>query len=449
MTEFNKSQTDGRPRISEETIRKIKWRLLPLVMVMYVVAFIDRANVGFAAHHLKDDLGITASQFGLIAGLFFVGYFIFEVPSNILLQRFGARRWIARIALSWGILAVLTGFTTGVVSLSVVRVLLGIAEAGFFPGVLLYLTYWFPERERARTISMFIVAVPVATVIAGPTSGLILDHINWGGLASWRWMFILQGGVAILMAPLALKFLTDDPRKAAWLTQDEQDTVIGELTAEQHDKEQTHGSMSWKAVLTNPRVFALAFIYFSKSSAMYALVFFTPTIVAGLSSHFDATQVGLITALPYLISIVGMVIWARHSDRTGERRFHVAGPYMAGAIALVGLGIWNDTLVLSVVLLCVVILMLSIPYGPFWSLPSMFLTGAAAASGLAWINAVANLGGFVGPFALGSVIDRTGTVFSGLFIVAGLVFAASVLTMRLKVVTQVGSAKEAETTTRP
>jgi len=443
MTECNMSQTDGRPSISETTMRKIRWRLLPLVMALYVVAFVDRANVGFAASHLEGDLGITASQFGLIAGLFFAGYFIYEVPSNMMLRRFGARRWIARIVLSWGILAVLTGFTTGVVSLGVVRVLLGVAEAGFFPGVLLYLTYWFPERERARTIAMFIVAVPVATVIAGPTSGLILDHINWGGLASWRWMFILQGGVAILMTPLALKFLTDDPRKATWLTQDEQDTVIGELAAEQQDKEQSHGSMSWKAVLTNPRVFALAFIYFSKNSAIYALVFFTPTIVAGLSSRFDATQVGLVTALPYLISIAGMLIWARHSDRTGERRFHVAGPYMAGAIALVGLGIWNDTL-LSVALLCVVILMLSIPYGPFWSLPSMFLTGAAAASGIAWINAVANLGGFVGPFVLGAVIDKTGTVFSGLFIVAGLVLVASVMTMCLKVVTLGGSTKGSE-----
>jgi ACS family tartrate transporter-like MFS transporter len=357
----------------------------------------------------------------------------------MLLRRFGARRWIARIVLTWGLLAVAIGFTTGVESLGAVRVLLGIAEAGFFPGILLYLTYWFPERERARTTAMFIVAVPVVTVIAGPCSGLILDYIHWGGIASWRWMFILQGGIAVLMTPLALKFLTDDPSKAKWLTQEEKDEVIGELTTERKEKERAHGAMNWKAVLANPRMFALAFIYFCKASAMYSLVFFTPTIVAALSSNFSGTQVGLITALPYLISIAGMLLWARHSDRTGERRFHVAGPYLVGAIALIGLGIWNDTLILSVVLLCVVVLMLSIPYGPFWSLPSMFLTGAAAASGLAWINAVANLGGFVGPFVLGAVVGKTGTVFSGLFIVAGMVFAAAALTMRLKVVTQVES----------
>jgi ACS family tartrate transporter-like MFS transporter len=445
MTEFNKSQTDG-PSISAATMRKIKWRLLPLVMIMYVVAFVDRSNIGFAASKLEKDLGITAFQFGLIAGLFFVGYFIFEVPSNMLLRRFGARRWIARILLTWGILAALTGFTTGLDSLVVVRVLLGIAEAGFFPGILLYLTSWFPERERARTTAMFIVAVPIATVIGGPVSGLILDHIHWGGLASWRWMFILQGAVAVLMVPLALKLLTDNPRKAKWLTQDEQDAVIGELTAERKIKEQAHGEMNWKAVLTNPRVLALAFIYFCKASAMYSLVFFTPTIVHGLSSSFSSTQVGLITALPYLISIAGMLYWGRHSDRTGERRFHVAGPYIAGAIALIGLGIWNDTLVLSVVLLCVVVLLLSIPYGPFWSLPSMFLTGAASASGLAWINAVANLGGFVGPFVLGAVVDKTGTVFSGLFIVAGMVFAAAVMTLRLKVAAPVGSIDKSEKT---
>jgi ACS family tartrate transporter-like MFS transporter len=440
MTEFE-TQPDElvRPRMSEATVRKIKWRLLPLVMILYVVAFVDRSNIGFAASHLEKDLGITQFQFGLVAGLFFVGYFIFEVPSNMLLRRFGARRWIARIVLTWGLLAVATGFTTGVESLGAVRVLLGIAEAGFFPGILLYLTYWFPERERARTTAMFIVAVPVATVIAGPCSGLILDYIHWGGIASWRWMFILQGGIAVLMTPLALKFLTDDPSKAKWLTQEEKDEVIGELTTERKEKERAHGAMNWKAVLANPRIFALAFIYFCKASAMYSLVFFTPTIVAALSSNFSGTQVGLITALPYLISIVGMLLWARHSDRTGERRFHVAGPYLAGAIALIGLGIWNDTLILSVVLLCVVVLMLSIPYGPFWSLPSMFLTGAAAASGLAWINAVANLGGFVGPFVLGAVVGKTGTVFSGLFVVAAMVFAAAALTMRLKVVTQVES----------
>lgn len=430
----DQSRPSTRPTLSPETIRKIKWRILPLVMALYIVAFIDRANLGFAAGHLEDDLGITTFQFGIVSGLFFVGYFLFEVPSNMLLRRFGARRWIARIVFSWGLLAALTGLATGFTSMAIIRVVLGIAEAGFFPGIILYLTYWFPQRERARTVAMFMVALPVATVIAAPVSGLMLDHIHWLGVESWRWMFILQGSLAVLMAPIALFYLPDGPRQAKWLTPTEQEAVVAELEAERKVKETVHGAMRWQAVLTNPRVLALALIYFSKSSGIYALAFFTPTIVAGLSSSFSTTEVGFITAVPYVLAVVGMILWGRHSDRTGERRFHVAGPYFVGAIALITLGFFNENLVLSLSLLCVVTVAMYIPYGPFWSLPSMFLTGAAAASGMAWINAVANLGGFVGPFVLGTANELTGTVFAGLFIVAGLLVVSSLLTMRLKMV---------------
>lgn len=330
--------------------------------------------------------------------------------------------------------------------MSIIRIVLGIAEAGFFPGVLLYLTYWFPQRERARTVAMFMVALPVATVIAAPMSGLILDHIHWFGVESWRWMFILQGGIAVLMAPLALLYLPDGPRQAKWLTKSEQETVVAELEAERRAKENVHGTMRWQAVLTNPRVLALAFIYFSKSAGIYSLAFFTPTIVAGLSATFSATQVGFVTGISYILAVIGMILWGRHSDRTGERRFHVAGPYLVGAIALVVLGLWNENLLLSLGLLCVVTVAMYSPYGPFWSLPSMFLTGSAAASGMAWINAVANLGGFVGPFVLGAANETTGTVFAGLSIVAGLLFIASMLTMRLRKVDDHAVAETAEDT---
>ncbi|SFU10405.1 MFS transporter [Arthrobacter sp. ov118] len=441
------TDTTHPPQVDPRTIKIIKWRLLPFLMILYIAAFIDRANIGFTAKHLEADLGITPAVFGLLSGAFFIGYFIFEVPSNLLLQKFGARKWITRIVASWGLVAAATAFVDSGQTLLIVRILLGIAEAGFFPGIILFLTYWFPEKERARTVAMFMVALPVATVIAGPVSGLILDNIHWLNWESWRWMFLIEGAFALVLAPFALKLLVDSPAKAKWLTQGQKDELQARLEFERAQKVASHGSFSKWKVLVNPRVLAMAVIYFAKSNGIYALVFFTPSIMASISKSTSATTVGLLTALPYVLATVAMIYWARRSDKTGERRYHVAIPYLIGAAALVVLGFFHTDMVISTALICLITVCMYVPYGPFWSLPSMFLTGAAAASGLAWINALANLGGFFGPTALGAANEATGSVYVGLFFVAGLLVIAAITVLRLKVVTPIDNPEPEESRT--
>ncbi|WP_447648163.1 MFS transporter [Microbacterium forte] len=420
--------------IAAATLRKIKWRILPLLIVLYIIAFIDRANIGFAALEMNEDLGISAWQFGLVAGLFSVGYFLFEVPSNLLMQKVGARRWIARILFTWGIIAVLTGFVQDVVQLAVIRTLLGIAEAGFFPAVILYLTFWFPEKERARVVATFMVALPLATVIAAPLSGYILDHVHWLGIESWRWIFILQGLPAVLLTFVALRVLVDDPRKAKWLDADEKAWLLGTLEAETAAKVKSHGHVSFLRSLAGIRVLALALIYYSKSVAIYVLAFFTPQIIAGLSSQLSNTAVGWITTIPYGVAAVFMVFWARHSDKTGERRWHVAIPLIGAGVGLALMPFFAGNLIVSLLLLVLITVSVYATYGPFWSLPSLFLTGRGAAVGLASINSLANLGGFVGPFGFGALKDATGTDNWGLAAVSITCLIAAGLVVGLRFV---------------
>jgi MFS transporter, ACS family, tartrate transporter len=423
------------PQVDPKTIRIIKWRLLPFLMLLYIAAFIDRGNIGFASDHLEASLGITPAVFGLLSGAFFIGYFIFEVPSNMLLQKFGARKWITRIVFSWGLLAACTAFVNSGEQLLIVRVLLGIAEAGFFPGIILFLTFWFPEKERARTVALFMVALPVATIIAGPVSGLILDHAHWLNWDSWRWMFLIEGAFAVALAPFVLKLLPDNPSRAKWLTPAQKAELEARLEFEREQKIAAHGTISKWKILASPRIMAMALIYFAKSTGIYALVFFTPSIMKSIADTSSATVVGLLTALPYVFATFFMIIWARHSDKTGERRKHVALPYALGAAALVVLGFFNSNAAVAIALICLITVCMYVPYGPFWSLPSMFLTGAAAASGMAWINSLANLGGFFGPTILGAVEENTGSIYPALFIVAALLVTASIMVMRLKIVT--------------
>lgn len=424
------------------TIRKIKWRLLPFLVLLYVIAFIDRANIGFAALKMNADLGITSGQFGVAAGLFTIGYFLFEVPSNLLMQRYGARIWIARILIGWGLVSALTGFVQNFVQLAVARTILGIAEAGFFPCVLLYLTYWFPERERARVVALFMVALPVATLISGPISGLILDYVHWMGLASWRWVFILEGLPAVALGLVAFVLLIDDPRKAKWLTPDEKTWLIGVLDAEEKAKVKHYGHVSFWKSLGGLRIWLLAFIYYSKSVAAYVLSFYSPQIIKGLGQQLSNTSVGVLNSMPYALAAAVMVWWAWHSDRTGERRWHVALPLLTAGIALVLMPLASSSLWISLAILTVVTAATYATYGPFWSLPSLFLTGSSAAVGLAAINSIANLGGFVGPVAYGWLKDTTGSIYAGLAFVSFTMLFAGVLVVRLRFV------KEAEATVR-
>ncbi len=423
-------------------IRKIKFRVLPFLVLLYIMAFIDRANVGYAALEMNEDLGITKGQFGLVAGLFSVGYVLFEVPSNMLMRRVGARRWIARILFSWGAVAVATGFVHSFTQLAIARTVLGIAEAGFFPCVLLYLTLWFPERERARVVAQFMIALPVATMIAGPVSGVILDHVHWFGISSWRWVFILEGIPAVLLGVVTLFVLVDGPHKAKWLTKDEADWLTNTIDAENQAKLTKHGKVSFLRSLAGIRTLALSFIYYSKSVAIYVLAFFTPTIVAGLGDRLSNTSVGVITAIPYAAAAIFMVWWARHSDRTGERRWHVGIPLLVASAGLISMVFVQNSLVFSVVLLVVITVAVYATYGPFWALPSLFLTGSAAAVGLASINSLANLGGFVGPFGFGALEDATGSIYWGLTVVSITLVVAAGLVTRLRFV------KEAEANAR-
>ena len=417
-----------------DVVKKVKNRIIPFLVLLYIIAFIDRANIGYAALEMNEDLGITPTQFGLIAGLFSIGYFLFEVPSNLLMRKVGARRWIARILVSWGIVAVATGFVQNVVQLGVIRTILGIAEAGFFPAVILYLSYWFPERDRARVVALFMVALPVATVIAGPLSGYILDNIHWFGLESWRWIFILQGAPAVALGVISLYVIVDLPNKAKWLAPDEKEWLNATLEHEEAVKVTKHKHQSFLQSLAGAKTLALALIYYSKSVAIYVLAFFTPSIVKGLGENLSNTTVGFLTTIPYICAAIFMVWWAKHSDRKQERRWHVALPLFTAAAGLILMVFTEDSIVLSLVLLTVVTVAVYATYGPFWSLPSLFMTGSAAAVGMASINSIANLGGFVGPFGFGALQSATGGIYVGLFIVAATLIIAGLLVVRLQFV---------------
>lgn len=424
------------PDLGDVTMRKIRRRLVPLLALLYFFAFVDRTNLGFAALEMNEDLGISAAQFGLVAGLFSIGYFLFEVPSNVLMRRYGPRKWIARILFSWGLVAAGTAFVQNFTQLAIMRTVLGIAEAGFIPCVLLYLTLWFPERERARVVAQFLVALPLATVIGGPLSGWILDHVHWLGLESWRWVFFLQGAPTVLLAFVVLKVFVDQPHQAKWLTTQEKAWLEDTLTRERLAKEKRYKPMSfWRSVF-GFKVVALAFIYYSKTVAMYILAFFTPAIVKALSGQFTNTTAGYLTAIPYGCAAVFMVFWAKHSDKTRERRWHVAIPMFLVAVPLLFLPMFTDNVWVSLAILIVVVTAVHATYGPFWALPSLFLTGNSAGVGLAAINSLASLGGFVGPFAFGALQSATGGITWGTVLVSAGCLIAGILVVSLNFVRQ-------------
>lgn len=438
MTSAAAISMSGNSEYWASTTRKLKWHLLPILALSYVVAFIDRSNIGYAALKMNADIGITTTQFGFAAGLFTVGYFVFEVPSNLLMRRFGPRIWIARILFGWGAVAALTGLVQSYFQLAALRTILGIAEAGFFPCILLYLTYWFPERERAKVVSLFMVALPVASLIAGPVSGVILDYVHWFHLASWRWVFILEGVPAVVLGFITLFMLPDGPREARWLSDSEKAWLTGIIDAEERAKIDRYGHVSFLQSLSGARIWLLAFVYYAKSVAVYVLAFFSPQIIKGLSSQLSNTTVGVLTAMPYALATIVMLWWASHSDRTGERRWHVGIPLFIAGTALVLMAVAGGNIWVSLALLAIVTAAIYAPYGPFWALPSLFLTGSSAAVGLAAINSIANLGGFVGPVAFGALKDATGAIYAGLAFVSLTLLAAGVLIVRLHFV------KEAE-----
>jgi ACS family tartrate transporter-like MFS transporter len=411
--------------LAGEAIRKASRRLIPFLCLAYGVNFLDRVNVGFAALAMNEDLGFTPEVFGFGAGIFFVGYILFEVPSNLALHRFGARIWIARIMISWGIVATAMALIVGEMSFYALRFLLGVAEAGFFPGIILYLTYWFPREERARIVSLFMTAVPIATVIGGPVSGALLGLHGLGGMAGWRWLFVIEGLPAILLGLLALKMLPDRPSHASWLSRDEAEALEARLDAEAQAT-RLHGYAGLGQALTNPRVLLLGVTYFCLVIGLYGIGFWMPQVIKafGLSN----LEVGLLAAIPYLIAAIGMALAGRHSDKTGERIWHVAIPLFLGAIAFV----WSalaGPLPLVMLALSLAALGIHAALGTFWSLPSAILTGVGAAGGLALVNSIGNCGGFVGPLVVGWLKGATGTFTLALVFLAGALLLSGLLAL--------------------
>jgi MFS transporter, ACS family, tartrate transporter len=398
--------------IEAGTIRKLKVRLLPFLFFLYVVAFLDRINIGFAALTMNKDLGISSQQFGLLTGIFFFGYFLFEIPSNLLLHRIGARIWIARILITWGIVAMLTGFVHSVHQLYVIRFLLGLAEAGYFPGIVLYLTYWFRQREQAQAIALFMIGVPVTSILGAPVSGLILDHAHWLGISSWRWLLILEGIPAVACGVLTYFLLPSRPAQATFLTQEEKTVIAAELAREEKHKRSQH-QISAVQALTNGRVWHLACIAFTCNIGTYTMSFWLPQLVKSLSIHYSNSMVGLLVTIPNFLGLLAMILVSRSSDRKLERRYHAAIPAIVGGIAFMSLGATHSSF-FPIALLSMVAVGVYSFMGPFWSLPSEFLAGFSAASGIALISSVLNLGGFAGPYAIGLIKERTGSMQGGL-----------------------------------
>jgi MFS transporter, ACS family, tartrate transporter len=408
-------------------LRKVAWRLIPFMSLLYFVAFLDRVNIGFAALTMNADLGLTKAMFGFASGIFFIGYVLFEVPSNIIMERVGARLWIARIMITWGLLSAGTAFVSSPNQLYVLRFLLGVAEAGFFPGMILYLTYWFPAAWRARILSAFMIALPVSNVIGSPVSTAILS-VQSQGLHGWQWMFLLEGTPAVLCGLAVLVFLRDGPAKAPWLTTEEKEWLQSELARERA----VHGagSHSSLAALREPRVWGFGLIYFGLLVGMYGFGFWLPQIVKGLG-NLSNFEVGLAAALPYSAAALTMYVWGRHSDRTGERTWHIALPAFVGALGLMLSAYWGSTPVLALAALCLSAIGCYAALPVFWTLPTSMLAGTAAAAGIALVNSIGNTGGFLGPTLVGYVTDATGSYGAALSTLAAFVAAAGVLVLAL------------------
>ncbi|MCI2418885.1 MFS transporter [Saccharopolyspora sp. K220] len=422
--------------VQNRIVRKVAVRLMPFLCLLYFVNYLDRVNIGFAGPNgMNDELGLSATVFGFASGIFFIGYLVLEVPSNLALHRFGARKWLARIMITWGLVATAMAFVPNATALVVLRFLLGVAEAGFFPGIILYLTYWFPAAQRAKAVALFMTAIPVSSAIgATVSSALISAGHGVFGLSGWRFMFLVEGIPAMLLAVATWFYLTDRPSEAKWLTADERAWLNEQLEAE---RKQTEAAHSWplRKALTHPRILALAFVYFGIAYGLYALGFFLPTIIKGFEQQYgtdlSTMQTGLITAVPYVIGAVAMVLWAGHGDRTRERVWHVALPMLLGGACIpIALYLGNPFSAMVAVTICAVGVCAALP--TFWALPSNFLAGAAAAGGIALINSLGNISGFAAPYITGALKDATGSQRTGLWVVGLVMIAAAITVIALR-----------------
>ena len=415
--------------IEQTTIKKVTWRLIPFLLLLYIVAWLDRVNVGFAALQMNQDLGFSSTVYGFGAGVFFAGYALFEIPSNLVLARVGARRWIARIMFTWGLISISMIFIHNSTTFYILRFLLGVAEAGFLPGIIYYLGNWYPAAQRARAVGWFMAAIPLSIVIGGPMAGLLLELNGLLGLTGWQWLFLLEGIPAVLLSFVTLVYLTDHPEQAKWLHREQKEWLSNIIRSEQTLAREQH-QVGLTQALLHPTVWQLALIMFTCQTGSYGLSLWIPQILKELSGLSDFLT-GMITAIPYLAAAIGMVLIGAHSDRTGERFLHIAIPSM---IAVIGFS-------LSAVLTSPIPGLIALTVaavgdlgsrGPFWALPGRFLSGSAAAGGIALINTVGSVGGFVGPYAMGLVRDMTGGYTGGLLFLAALLFIGAIGTLHLR-----------------
>jgi len=410
---------------------KVAHRLLPWLFVLYVVAYLDRINVGFAALTMVPQLGLTSEQYGLLAGIFFLGYFLLEIPSNLIMHRVGARVWIARILITWGVISLLTGFVSSAMQLYVARFLLGAAEAGFFPGIILYLTYWFPQRRQAAAIGKTLTALPTASVLGGPLSGWLLDHVHWLGLASWRWLFVIEAIPAIVCGLATFRLLPSRPSEARFLHASERAEIEQMITAESRTK---RGAvpMSTLATLRDPTALWLAACVFLYQIGLYTLGFWMPLALKGLAHGASNTFIGGLVLIPNLLGLVAMIVVGKRSDRCGERHLHAAIPLAIAALALLLVG-HVSSLPIALMLWSAVAIGLCGFTPPFWALPGGFLTGRSAAAGIALISSIGSLGGFVGLTTVGWLAARTGSLGGGFAFVGAALLLSVMLILTLRV----------------
>ena len=404
-------------------------RLMPYLFILFVIAYLDRVNVGYAALQMKGDLSFTDEILGFGAGIFFWGYFLLEIPGGILVEKWSARRWIARIMISWGIVAILMGFVQTKNQFYLLRFLLGLAEAGFFPGVIVYLSHWFRAEDRAKTIGMFLAALPVSNIIGSPMSGLLLN-VDWLGLHGWRWLFIIEGIPAIIFGIITIFYLTDRPHEAAWLPAEEREWLEREL-AQEHQFKRAANPLRILQAFRHREVIILSVAYFFIVSTHYGFTFWLPSIIKQQSGSSNL-RVTLISAIPYCVGFAAILLVGWSSDRTKERRWHTALAILAASLGLFLAVMLRDRFALSVAMFCVAASGIYAYLPGFWSLPTSFLSGTAAAASIGMINSIGNLGGYAGPYVVGYLSTLTGSFLGGLIYLSLSAFVAAVLVLAIR-----------------
>jgi sugar phosphate permease len=417
-------------RFEVATYRKITWRLMPFLFLCYLLAYINRVSVGFAKLQMQADLKMSDTIFSAGMGIFFIGYFFFEIPANMMLRKLGARRWLGPIMIVWGVVSACTLFVKGVYSFYAVRLLLGVVESGFFPGVILYLTFWYARKHRAKMVAVFMTGIPVSSVVASPISGWILKNMNGlGHMAGWQWLFLAGGIPSVLVGAITLLYLPDTPLESSWLSQEEKDMVARRLAEEEDVKKQAGGGHHHIGhVFSSGRIWLMCVIYFGIVMGSYGLTFWLPQVISETLTT-DPQKIGWILVLPWGAAAVSMILAGHHSDATGERRWHVGGTLLMGGAAFAVSAIPGISGAAGLLALTFAAMGIVCSNSMFWALPTEVLSGAAAAAGIAWINSVGNLGGYVSPQVIGLIRDKTHSMFAAMLVLSGAALASGFLTL--------------------